>query len=459
VSEPLTPPPVEPLASWRQLMKSFGWLVLGEGFARLFGFVAVVLMARRLDPDGFGLVTLGATLVIWFGIVVDSGTEVLNVRDIARRPDRFKEIAEPVLGLRLALSAGAAVLLCIAAFFASSATSDRIVLGLFALWLPMIAINLRWMVLPLGKARTVAAGNATGQLLFAVGVVLFVLDVGNTIEVPLLQAAGEAVYATIVLVAVGRRIGLVRPRIDVAKWRGTLRESGPLMANQLSRAAVYSLSFLIVAIALGRADVGFLGAAYKPVLFFSGAMGLFYVSFLSSFSALDPEHQKSLFRRTALAAGGATVPLALAMCLSASFLVTTIYGDQYDNAIPVLAVLVWVIPILALNGPYGNALIAGHQQKVLMRNNLIGAGFNIVANCIAVPLWGITGVAVVAVLSEGLILTLMHHSAVRLGVAPSLSVMLGREPVHAAPPAPAPPPAAAPPAAPPARREPSTTRS
>lgn len=408
-------------------MKSFGWLVLGEGFARAFGFVAVILMARRLDPDGFGLVTLGATLVIWFGIVVDSGTEVLNVRDIAREPERFKEIAEPVLGLRLTLSAGAAVLLFVAAYFASSAASDRIVLGLFALWLPMIAINLRWMVLPLNKARTVALGNACGQLLFAAGVVLFVMDVGDTIEVPLLQAAGEAIYATIVLVAVGRLFGLVRPRVNVPKWKATLRESGPLMANQLSRAAVYSLSFLVVAIALGRADVGYLGAAYKPVLFFAGAMGLFYVSFLSSFSALDPEHQRSLFRRTVGAAAGTTIPLALGMCLGASVLVSTVYGDQYGPAAPALAILVWVIPVLALNGPYGNALIAGHHQKVLMRNNLIGAAFNVVANCVVVPLAGITGVAVVAVASEALILLLMYRSAVALGVAPPLGTMLHRE--------------------------------
>ena len=415
-------------------MKSFGWLVLGEGFARLFGFVAVIIMARRLDPDGFGLVTLGATLVIWFGIVVDSGTEVLNVRDIAREPERFKEFAEPVLGLRLALSLGAMVLLGVAAFFASSATSDRIVLGLFAIWLPMIALNLRWMVLGIKKAGTVALGNASGQLLFAAGVVLLVSDVDNTIEVPLLQAAGEAVYAGIVLYAVGRRFGVVRPRIDIEKWKATLSESGPLMANQLSRAAVYSLSFLIVAIALGRADVGYLGAAYKPVLFFAGAMGLFYVSFLSSFSALDPEHQRSLFRRTAFAAIAVTLPLAIAMCAFAGVIVPTVYGDQYDPAIGALAILVFVIPILALNGPYTNALIAGHEQKVVMRNNLIGAGFNIVANCIAVPLWGITGVAAVAVASEGLILVLMHHSSVKLGVAPSFAVMIGRDKTPAAAP-------------------------
>ncbi|MGI8593478.1 MAG: flippase [Solirubrobacteraceae bacterium] len=427
MSEPLTPPPVEPLASWRTLVRSFGALVVGEGFARLFGFVAIVIMARRLDPDGFGLVTLGATLVLWFGIVVDSGTEVLNVRDIARAPERFKEIAEPVLGLRLALSAAAMVLLGGAALLASTRLSDRIVLWLFVLWLPMIAINLRWMVLGIDKARTVAFANASGQLVFAAGVALLVVDVHGTIAVPLLQTAGEAIYALIVLYAVGRRFGLVRPRVDLERWKAMLSESGPLMANQIARAAVYSLSFLVVAVFLGRGDVGFLGAAYKPVLFFVGAMGLFYVSFLSSFSALDAEHQRSLFRKTTLAAAGITIPLALAMSAGAGVIVGLVYGDAYAPAALVLAILAWTIPVLALNGPFSNALIAGHHQRVLMRNNLVGAGVSLVANFAVVPWAGIAGVAAVAVASELLIVILQYRSAVRLGVAPSLQEMLHHE--------------------------------
>ena len=67
----------------------------------------VLLLARRLGPFGFGVITLGATLVGWFSLVVDSGTEILNVREVARRPDRFRHIAEHVLGLRLAMSLAA----------------------------------------------------------------------------------------------------------------------------------------------------------------------------------------------------------------------------------------------------------------------------------------------------------------------------------------------------------------
>jgi len=68
--------------SWGRVVRQFVALAGGEGIARLFGLVATLILARRLEPSGFGLVTLGITLVGWFGVVVDSGTETLNVRDI-----------------------------------------------------------------------------------------------------------------------------------------------------------------------------------------------------------------------------------------------------------------------------------------------------------------------------------------------------------------------------------------
>ena len=431
MSEPLIPPPVEPLASWRNLVRGFGVLVIGEGVARMCGFVAILLMARRLDPDGFGLVTLGATLVLWFGIVVDSGTEVLNIRDIARAPERFKEIAEPVLGLRLVLSAGAVLLLAGAALIASSRPSDRYVLWLFALWLPMTALNLRWMVLGVKGGKSVALGNALGQLLFAGGVILLVMDVHDTLKVPLVHAAGEATYALVVLVAVGRRFGVVRPRVDLAKWRATLKESGPLMANQVARATVYSFDIFLVAVLIGRADVGFYGAAYKPVLFFSGALGLFYVSFLSQYSVLDAEHLRHLFRRTVLAAGAATLALATLLAAGAGLIVENMYGEQYAPAAAVLAVLIWTVPLLAVNGAYSNALIAGHRQRVLMRSNITGAAFNVLANAAAIPLFGIEGAAVVTVLSELIVLGMNYRGATRMDLAPTFAAILGRERVPA----------------------------
>jgi O-antigen/teichoic acid export membrane protein len=415
---------VEPLSSWQTLLKSFGTLAIGEAVARLFGFVAVIVMARRLGPDTFGLITLGTTLVLWFGIVVDSGTEILNVRDIARRPDRFREIAEPVLGLRLVLSLGAMALFAVAAVVATSTHGDRDVLLTYALVMPMLGLNLRWMVLGVRASKAVATGNIAAQALFACGVLLLIARPHDAQRIPLLQVASEGVYAGVVAYAMARRFGLVRPRVDLRGWWRTLRESGPIMANQIARAVVFSFDVLLIAVLLHRTDVGFYGAAYKPVLFSTAALGLFYMSFLASYSAAAAPQAFRLFRRAVALTGAATIPIALVLSAGAGLVVKLFYGTAYSPAATALAILIWTVPVLAISGAYANALIAAHRQGSLMRNNGIAAAFNVLVNAAAIPLFGIEGAAVVTVASELLGLSLNHRSAVAGGYAPSLSAVL-----------------------------------
>ena len=86
------------------VLRSFLTLAAGEWVARLIGVAIQIWLARKLTPGPYGVITFGIALIGWFGLVVDSGTEQLNVRDISRRPERFRELADTVLGLRIALS-------------------------------------------------------------------------------------------------------------------------------------------------------------------------------------------------------------------------------------------------------------------------------------------------------------------------------------------------------------------
>jgi O-antigen/teichoic acid export membrane protein len=164
-----------PLTGTRSLLTSFGALASGETVARLLGGVAVIVMTRVLTPDGFGLVTLGTALVMGFAMIAGAGTEMLNVSDVSRDPQRLRKIAEPVLALRLvaSLAVSAVFVIGVLALIPSS-SSDRVTLALFAVALPAMALNLRWAVLGIGASRWVGAGNVAGQLLLLVGVLLFV---------------------------------------------------------------------------------------------------------------------------------------------------------------------------------------------------------------------------------------------------------------------------------------------
>ena len=128
-----------------------------------------------------------------------------------------------VLGLRIVLGLGAAVVLVLGAQLAANTTTSAHLYSLFALALPMAALNPRWMVLGVGRSRLLAYGSVAGQAVILLGVVVLVGNEHDLNRVPLIIAAGELANALVVLAGLIPRFGLLWPKVDVRSWRGTLR--------------------------------------------------------------------------------------------------------------------------------------------------------------------------------------------------------------------------------------------
>jgi O-antigen/teichoic acid export membrane protein len=407
-----TPAPAaeELSGSWRLLIRSFATLTVGEAVARAFGLVGVLLLARRLGPADFGIVSFALALVGWFGLVVDSGTELLSVRDIARSPARFRQIAERVLGLRLAISLGSAGVFAAAVELLANSNRVRDAVVLFAFVLPAVAFNLRWMVLGVRATKAIAVGNIAARFVLTAGIFFLVHDSSDLHRVPFLDVAAESVYGLVILGLVARHFGLIMPRIDLAAWIATLRESLPLLVNALARAAFYSFDVVAIELFLGPHDVGIYAAGSKPVLFVTGAIGLFSISFLSSFSAAGAADGAWLLRRSLRAVFAVCTPLALLMSASSIVIIPLIFGHAYRAAAAVLAVLAWRIPTAALGAPYGSALISFGRQTLLMRNNIVGAVALVLADLACIPLFGVLGAAAVSVAATALVLLLNYRA-------------------------------------------------
>lgn len=384
-------------------------LLAGETGARFVGFLVVLLLARRLEPSGFGLVTLGLTLAGWFSFVVDSGTEVLNVREVARRPERFAAIAEPVLGLRLALSLVSIVVFVVGVevFARSDYTRDTIVL--FAVLLPVIAINLRWMALGVGGSRGIAAGNIAGRVVVLVGVLLFVENETDVNSVPFLEAAGGLAYALVILAYVGHGLGRIRPRVDLRSWWATLRQSSPLMVGGVARATIGTFDVVVIGLALGPAAVGIYGVALKPALFALGAAHLFTLSFLSAFSATHVDESAELHRKALRSAFLASIAVAAGLAV-ASPLIPAVFGESYADAVLVLAIMAWRIPLGVLNGMYTTVLIARDRQKTLMWNSVLAAVPILAIDLVAIVEFGLAGAAVASVIAAAILFAFNYRS-------------------------------------------------
>ena len=408
---------VDAARGWRMVLRRFSALMAGELGARVLGFVIVLVLATRLGPAGFGIVTFGLTLVAWFSYVVDAGTEILNVREIARRPDRFRPIAERVLGLRLTLSVLAAALFVVGAWLLARSDLTRETLVLFALLLPAGALNLRWMVLGVGGSRAIALGVVLSRLLVLVAVVLLVVDETDLKRVPVIEAAGALVYALVILWLVGGGLRKLRPRADLAAWRETLRQSTPLMITGVARSAVISFDVILIQLALGPGDLGIYALASRHAFFITGAVGLFSMAFLSAFSAIADEGAVALKGRALRWALGIGVLVAAAVSIGA-LLIPYIYGDDYQRSVAVLAVIAWRIPLAVLASIYGSILVALDRQVDLMRNSIVVAVFVVCADIAAVLAFGLLGAAVVSIVGGALTYLLNARSVRR--AAPEL---------------------------------------
>jgi O-antigen/teichoic acid export membrane protein len=404
-----------PTSRWRELIRGFGMLAAGEVAARILGLASVVAMAQALGPDGFGIVALGTTLVAWTALGVDAGTELLAVRDLGRAPQRLRAIAEPLLGLRLTMALALGAVLVLVALVAGGGDAET--LALFALVLPALALNPRFMAVAVRASAAVAVGNVLGQAVLLAGV-LALVGMGDVERVPILVAVAELAYASVVLGALLRYRAPLRPRIDTAAWREALRAGAPILGYSFARAAIYSADLVLIAVLLEHADAGHYGAAYKPVLFVSGALGLFFVSLLAALGEGDRAGRDELVRRALRFVPVVVLMGTVALSASAPVTVPLVFGEQYEPAIAVLAVLAWTLPIQAVGGTYWCLLIAAGRQQSLLRANAAGALGNFLVNLAAIPLLGIVGAAAVTVATELLIVLANRRTARRLGLSP-----------------------------------------
>ena len=62
-------------------------LGLGEAAARLIGFIAMLVVARRVGASMYGVIGVATAVVLYLNRVVDGGLELgLGVREVARDP-------------------------------------------------------------------------------------------------------------------------------------------------------------------------------------------------------------------------------------------------------------------------------------------------------------------------------------------------------------------------------------
>jgi O-antigen/teichoic acid export membrane protein len=221
------------------------------------------------------------------------------------------------------------------------------------------------------------------------------------------------VTLAILLVLTVRFFGMPRLALDRRLQREMVRESWPLMINNLLSMAFFKADVILLKAIEGDLVLGlYSSVAYKLV----DAINIVPTSFtlalfplMSRYAAASRETMHRTYTIAVRLLVIVALPLAITLTTLAYPLANLIGGSGYmpDSAIA-LQIMIWSIPLGFVNSVTHYVLIALGRQRALTATFLVGLSASVVANAICIPLWGYRASAAIHVFAELVLLTAFY---------------------------------------------------
>ncbi len=418
--------------------------------SRGIDFAFAMLRLRVLSPTGEGSYAFAISFYGIFEIITRYGLGTLVMRDVAVDRTRARKYLTNTVTLRIGLWLATLPVMALVCWFywavlgkLDVATAQAIALFAAALLFANVsdAISAIFnafekMEYPAGISTAIAVAKvALGAL-----VLLPPLEWGfvGLAGVSLVMNVVQMIWLYIVLrqkillpepvgggaAARGRRrapslnLGL---NLDLNLQRYMLRESGPLMLNNLLATVFWRISQWVLYGARNPAALGIFSAGVKYLDGLNMIPAYFTLAIFPLMSRYAASGSESLLKGYRLAVQLlyiVALPIAVFVSFAATPLIRLLGGPAYlPGGAIALSIMIWSIPIGFINSVTQYVLIAVNQQRFLTKAFLIGVVFTTAANLIFVPKYGFIAAALIQIPAE-LSLFIPFYWAVRRYVAP-----------------------------------------
>ncbi len=398
-----------------RVARNLAWLGGSSIITRILSYATLVVMAQRLEPDGYGLTVFTQTTVTYFVLLADFGLGIYGTRELARDRANAKHWAATILSARLMTTMVAACLLALYIATIPLAPLSKSLLYLYGLSLPLGIFTLEWLFQGLEEMRYVAIGRVAQAAVYLFLVVWFIRDRHSLMLAPVLLAVSMLVLNATLGIAFTRRFGLPKSLAARLPVADALRQSLPIGLSAIMIQVYYNADRILLGFIRSEAEVGWYDAAYRFVLLFTGIAALVAQAILPRLSALATHtHNDEIRLALRLAAKimiYAGLPIALAGSMLAVPLVTLIYGPGYEPSAPVLQIIMWQVFTVFANVAFAQALLAFDHQKLYFYSVLSGAMINLALNAFLIPRYGMIGASLSTMAAEIGVLSLLYYFA------------------------------------------------
>jgi O-antigen/teichoic acid export membrane protein len=395
----------------RKFLANYTILVAGDLCSKVILLWATVRIAHVLGTDLFGDLAFAAAFTAYFSLLVSQGLGNYGMQEVARQPSRKGEYVGIILALRFTASLVAGLALAATVWLLAKPMEIKILLWLYGLMFFSSSLTLAWVFQALEQMKYVATASVIGQLAFSVCVLLFLDNPTQYAWIPIFQFGGEATASIFLLYVYSRKFGAIRLVFNLRVWSSIWRESLPIGLSFALGMVLYNFDVVLLGFMKTPAEVGQYSAAYKFISFFLAFIGLYHANILPAVARCrdNPLLLSRISDRSLKYTLALSIPLAAGGTLLARPLITMVFGRDFTAGAGALAILIWIIPIMAVRAVYRATLLSHGFQRDFLWISFCGAAVNTGLNLMLIPGYSFIGAAVTSVIGEFLIFILVYE--------------------------------------------------
>jgi PST family polysaccharide transporter len=357
---------------------------------RCIDLVALVILARLLSPEDFGLVAIAMSVIM----IVEAIMELPLGYALLALPTRTKSHYDTVFTLQLLRGFGLAVILLSSSWPLSQIYSDyRLIWLVCALGIApasrglcsprIIEFSMNFDFLPnlvvevVGKLVALALSVSCAWLTRS----YWSLAIG-TIASPVTMLVMSYIYAP------------YRPAISLRKWYDFAGYVGWSTFGQTLRALVWQMDSLILGRFVNRLELGAFSmaanlAALPGQVFVDQMMNPLLVAFSSVRE--DPRRLTTAYQKSANSIVALGLPIMVGMSINAEPILRLAFGEKWLAAAPILGWLSWAAIPSFFTGPFVALAISLERPRIITRLVVIEFVIRFPLMLIAILHYGIAG--------------------------------------------------------------------
>ncbi len=387
-----------------KVIKNIAWLFFDKILRMGLGVFVVILLARYLGPEQFGLFNYTTALIALFGAFSALGLNAIVTRDLVVRTDKEKILAT-AFGLRLISSIAAYIALVIAVYFLRSdevlAKNLTLVMGL-TLFFSTSEIIKFWFESQVTSKYTVIIENSAFLIFAAVKIVLIYQKAPLITFTYIVSLEALTVFIGLFYIYFKNNKVFKEWNFSSKEAKYLLSESWPLIISSAAWIIYTKIDQIMIGQMLNDTQVGLYSAASRlseVANFLPTIIAFSIIPIILKYKKSNLVLYNKRFQQLYYITVSLMIAIALIVTFSSSFIIHILYGNDYLASAKVLSIHFWIVVFSSLAIVSGRYLVNEGLQKLTMFRHLLGVMFNIPLNYIFIPKYGIEGAAMASLIA------------------------------------------------------------